>query len=929
MLCCIFCEALLAINSPILVAHVFTELLLHMDFSSLIRINCNDLLKTTYLFQLPNHSISRFQLVFYLNADEFHDDVCDSIFASLLPDDSGISKDELATLLSDPLIQEAILFIVDGCDENVHQKPQLQKLIMGKLYQNASVLVTARPALCNVFLKYFDIACVVLGFTQSQMLEFVSKYAMEMKCSPKFVENLKGAVSDGHDLQDISRNPLQLWFLCLLCEEHLEELPDTRTELYEMVTNLLVNRGVLKYNLDLIQVLEHVKVIYKLSCLAIQKGETFSISDPSIVKKHQVDILLKLGLLVKECGPSRLYPDGRYSFPHKTFQEFFAAKYLQDLSFQEQNAYLRHNRDKRWDMVIVFLCGLSSQNESQSTVRLFKNILQKDLQSAVKAVDSKSVSAELQHHSRHHLGLQCLAECPHVQGLEDIEDSIIPPTYIHNTMTCTYCLRGFVLSTNFHQRSHDFVINCVDSMAFIGKDSALKQAFSKMKQCTSLVLTNVSSRMVVTEFLTLFLSCALELSHLYVYLSVWMISESVQESRRESLPMAKLLPKLKSLVFQGSLGTNLENTPCTETTASVTILDYLLSNIGSDLRTLVIKDVEITDVLLRRLCIVVNDCSVEYLTLENVTVKETHGQILFTRIADACCVKKMHITSLEVSSGENKLCHLSGVLQTICACPLQELLYRSQGVSQTFIDGVFSYCVSKSLSSLDLSYVSLDGKMWDTITSHLGYFVSLRELALVSCGLNNANLVKFSHVCLDLLELTSLDLSNNRIGADQHFHLFCDTVRRHSKLKLLNIEGCGITDKKMDAVLNLIESSGFRTLYLVGNPLGSEDQLASFLSSQLHCSPSLQTLHFTCCILTTDFLANIAKNLRHSNIENLGISCLPCSGVIGPENFFTIHKMFRAQMPRLQTFGFGVSLDIDSAREPEPENHAKWRALCL
>jgi hypothetical protein len=882
------------------------------------------------VLQLQNHSISRFQLVFHLNADEFQEDITDTILSTLLPHDAGFSKDELGTLLADPLIQESVLFIVDGCDENVHQKPQLQQLIMGKLYQNASLLVTARPALCNVFLKYFDIACVVLGFTQGQMIEFVTKYATEMKCSPKFVENLKGAVSDGHDLQDISRNPLQLWFLCLLCEEHLEELPDTRTELYEMVTNLLINRGVLKYNLDMMKALDNVKVIYKLSCLAIQRGETFSISDPRLISKEQVEMLLKLGLIVKECGPSRLYPNGRCSFPHKTFQEFFSAKYLQDLSFAEQNGYLRHNRDRRWDMVMVFLCGLISQRAPQSTVRLFKNILQKDLQSAVKAVDSKSVSAELQHHSRHHLGLQCLAECPEVQGLEDIEDAIIPPTYIHNTMTCTYCLRGFVLSTQFHQNSHDFVINCIDSMAFIGKDSALKQAFAKMKQCSSLVLTNVSSRMVVTEFLSLAMGCSLQLSHLFIYSSLWMVSESVQESsKRDSYPSPKLLPKLKSLVFQGSLGADVSGMPCTETKASVAILDYLLSNIGHDLKTLVIKDVEITDVLLRRLCMVFNDCNVECLTLENVTMKEAHGQILFTRVADSCCIKKMHITSLKVSPEDSKLCHLSGVLRTVSSCPLQELLYRSQGVSDAFINGLFSYCVAKSLYSLDLSYVVLTKKMWDTINSHLGYLVSLKKLSLVSCGLTNANLAKFAHVCLDLLELTSLDLSNNRIGSDQHFHLFSDTIRRHSKLQVLNLEGCGITDKKMDAVLNLIESSGFNSLYLVGNPLGSEDQAAGFLSTQIQCSPSLHTLHFTCCILTTTFLTDIAKNLRHSNVQDLGISCLPCSGVIGPENFFTIHKMFRSQLPKLQTFGFGVSLDIDSAREPEPENHAKWRALCL
>ena len=71
--------------------------------------------------------------------------------------------------------------------------------------------MTARPALCNVFLKYFDTACVVLGFTKAQMVEFVSKYAKVMNCTPKFVDNLKTAVSDGHDLQDISRNPLQVF----------------------------------------------------------------------------------------------------------------------------------------------------------------------------------------------------------------------------------------------------------------------------------------------------------------------------------------------------------------------------------------------------------------------------------------------------------------------------------------------------------------------------------------------------------------------------------------------------------------------------------------------------------------------------------------------------------------------------------------------
>ncbi|XP_035698322.1 LOW QUALITY PROTEIN: uncharacterized protein LOC118431310 [Branchiostoma floridae] len=169
------------------------------------------------------------------------------------------------------------------------------------------------PPLC-------DAHYIFNGYSVAARTEYIEKFFSD---DDEKAQSLKDAIAVDECLQDITRNPLYAVLVCILWEND-QEKPRTCTEIFSKVIDLL-ERNYLEqsgHTLTGKVVKESLRKLAKLGWDSIERDEyDFSID---IVKDIIGNLLpVEIGLIVKD--PLKL--QDRYKFQHKTFKEYFAAKY--------------------------------------------------------------------------------------------------------------------------------------------------------------------------------------------------------------------------------------------------------------------------------------------------------------------------------------------------------------------------------------------------------------------------------------------------------------------------------------------------------------------------------------------------------------------------------------------------------------------------
>ncbi|XP_057182573.1 uncharacterized protein LOC130549384 isoform X6 [Triplophysa rosa] len=206
----------------------------------------------------------------------------------------------------------------------------------------------------------------------------------------------------------------------------------------------------------------------------------------------------------------------------------------------------------------------------------------------------------------------------------------------------------------------------------------------------------------------------------------------------------------------------------------------------------------------------------------------------------------------EVDLSDHKL-H-SSTLKQICLlledkpCKLNKLMLTQCGLTE---DGLRS-------NPTRLRHLNLSGrKLGDSGVRFLcfllgNYLFKPGTMELCECSITEAQCVQLiSALCLNLSQLTHLNLSQNKLGHSGIKRL-CDLLK-HSDCKLdqLELRACGLTDEGLVALTSALSSnpSHLRQLDLSGNPLGDSGvkHLCALLSNS-QCS--LETLHLCGCSMT-------------------------------------------------------------------------------
>ncbi|XP_035661794.1 uncharacterized protein LOC118406047 [Branchiostoma floridae] len=299
--------------------------------------------KTTLIAKILTHwnkqdvgVLKRYDLVFAiaLRKVERTQSIVDCIFDQL-----PVSDVHMKEVLEDYLRRSSrVLIILDGYDELGWQPDEdhdIMKLLTGRLFPHASVLVTTRKTCTSDIIEKMkpDTRVEILGFSPDNAKSFIMKYFGRQ---PSEGEALLKKIGPTLLSTGIFSVPMLLLQVCLLWEDDQDViLSDKICLLYNQVVTCLVRRYGAKdknpVRVEDMHALMHALEKLAFECLLKENGVTvFNQEDVKRYCGEQFMILVQLGLLREQKNPSRTNPVAQYSFSHKTMQEYFAAQYLSE-----------------------------------------------------------------------------------------------------------------------------------------------------------------------------------------------------------------------------------------------------------------------------------------------------------------------------------------------------------------------------------------------------------------------------------------------------------------------------------------------------------------------------------------------------------------------------------------------------------------------
>ena len=305
--------------------------------------------KTTYCQKLAydwatkkdewDPSFPEIEVLLLLKCNEIQSNIWEAIDDQILPEEmEDQAKECFFKFIREN--QSKVLLVLDGLDEvDPSNLKVLSSLIQGKELSGCYIVVTSRHEAGSKVRRYCDTLWEIEGFTKKDAESFILKYFKNIDkehLAWKLIKTIWDvpflfASQQDRDLSELTKNPLNTAFLCVICEDFEGVFPTSRTELYTEIVLCVLRRyeqkqGLASKNEDLMTV--YKKELIDLGRMALEsllKGELY-------FEEHKSDggliVLSKFGFLSLQAGGSKRKVVVRYAFLHKSFQEFFAGFYL-------------------------------------------------------------------------------------------------------------------------------------------------------------------------------------------------------------------------------------------------------------------------------------------------------------------------------------------------------------------------------------------------------------------------------------------------------------------------------------------------------------------------------------------------------------------------------------------------------------------------
>ena len=345
--------------------------------------------KTTYCQKLAydwatsrehwDKSFPMIALLLLLRCHEIKSNLWQAIDEQLLPDDiDEESKQNLFKFIREN--QSRVLFVFDGLDEADLGKIDLFiSLTQRKVLPKCLFVFTSRHESGMKMRRYCDNLWEIVGFTQEDAEHFIYKYFRNME---HLAERLSKEIRSRSYLRQLTSNPLNTALLCILCEDFKEAFPESRTQLYIEIVKCVLRRyeekeGFSRNNEDLIEVYEEkLRSLGRIALQSLLKGELYI--EESKVNANNINAVKKFGFLSVQSGSRKRDPCFRYSFLHKSFQEFFAGFHLALKIVREEDEAEITILDKRFlgelHQVFLYICGVVAMQSEETARRLLRKL---------------------------------------------------------------------------------------------------------------------------------------------------------------------------------------------------------------------------------------------------------------------------------------------------------------------------------------------------------------------------------------------------------------------------------------------------------------------------------------------------------------------------------------------------------------------------
>ena len=230
---------------------------------------------------------------------------------------------------------EGACFIIDGLDEYQQKEVResvIHQLIDKKCLPFSMVIVATRPVATNVLRKSCSRRVEVIGFTKSQIIEYVETYPFNGsdKVVSDLVFKLKLYLDRLPNILHMCYLPVHAAMICFLFSLLEGNIPHTETQIYEQFTiSTLLRQKTRKEEQQQLKSLKDLFGEEELQFRSICKlAFDMIMNSQQVVSQSDAQVSLSdatssvLGLLTVEHTSRHYGVEQLYTFHHLTFQEF-------------------------------------------------------------------------------------------------------------------------------------------------------------------------------------------------------------------------------------------------------------------------------------------------------------------------------------------------------------------------------------------------------------------------------------------------------------------------------------------------------------------------------------------------------------------------------------------------------------------------------
>ena len=319
---------------------------------------------------------------------------------------TGLKEQLLGMLVHVDMLRKLVL-VIDGFDELAEQNENIEDVITGHSYQNILSITTCRPQATQTIDLEVDVEVRLKGFSKEQTITYVQNYARvkygKQNEIESYVSRTINQIKSSVYLLEMSTNPSMLQLLCLLSWKKTINFGKDRTSVFKYYTSYLLRQYHIKLVIKekLPTTKRYLDNLYHQNLLEAGKVALTGLKQNKLVFSEDEarltggDAIFEIGFLTKL--PSTDMDDVKVQFTHMTLQEYLAAFYVVNTSFNEGLEILMEfcstsERKMASKIILEFVSNMSPELEAEIQ-KLIKDVVLK--WDTGKRVNSKSCTSFL------------------------------------------------------------------------------------------------------------------------------------------------------------------------------------------------------------------------------------------------------------------------------------------------------------------------------------------------------------------------------------------------------------------------------------------------------------------------------------------------------------------------------------------------------